>query len=91
MAESRSARHLRHFARAVGSGGASYDALSWCYGITTTWEAVRRVASTIVEAEVTDIGLAWAIVRHERAVRGDEVFDAQVAETLARWRAEVEA
>lgn len=85
----RSELNLRRFEHAVECIGPTIDALHWTFGIQATWEAVRRVASEVINAEVTDVSLAWAIVRHEAEVGGEEALRTSIALALVRWRAEV--
>ena len=65
------------------------EALKNTYGLSATWDSVRRVASALLSYPVKDIGLAWQIVYYIRHLPdGAERLEAATNEVLAQWKSE---
>ena len=75
-----------HFEHAVRLFGPTYTTLHECYGITTSWEAAKRVATEILLFPVTDVQLAWHIIWREKRARGEESLTEFIEAALVLWR-----
>jgi hypothetical protein len=70
----------------------SYEALSHIRGLTATWDAVRRVATALVQWYVADVATAWAIARYVNNLPdGPARLKVATEEAVAGWQREIDS
>lgn len=67
-----------------------YEALRQTFGMYATWDAVRRVASEVMNYPVKDVGLAWQIARFVRDLPdGKKRLRTAADDAVRQWESEV--
>ena len=71
---------------------APYPALSQTFGLQATWEAVRRLASTLLRYKVRDVRLAWRVVDFVKVLPdGPERLKEAADEVVETWQREIDS